>query len=184
VRLAGVLEPRGAQPHKLTGGEAAREDAAPTAATFRRRSPEERGSRPHVGSGRFLDRARDFRPTGPTGRPLCTAPGWMRLTSYELELILEDVATVVYGDFEWDSVKAEANLAKHGISFAEAATAIADPRAKFFDDPTAGESRLVALGMSTRARVLCVVHVERWERDRIISARRATPAEEREYAKV
>jgi uncharacterized DUF497 family protein len=108
----------------------------------------------------------------------------MSLTSYELELMIEAVATVVYGDFEWDSVKAEANLAKHGISFAEAATAIADPRAKFFDDPTAGELRSIALGMSTRARVLCVVHIERGKRDRIISARRATPTEEREYAKV
>jgi hypothetical protein len=91
---------------------------------------------------------------------------------------------MVYGDFEWDSVKAEANMAKHGISFAEAATALLDPRAKFYSDLTPGESRLVALGMSTNARILCVVHMERGERDRIISARRATPTEEREYAKI
>jgi uncharacterized DUF497 family protein len=94
------------------------------------------------------------------------------------------VCTVVYGDFEWDPAKAEANLAKHGVSFAEAATAIVDLRARFFDDPTPGESRLVALGMSIKARVLYVVHIERGARDRIISARRATPTEEREYAEI
>jgi uncharacterized DUF497 family protein len=94
------------------------------------------------------------------------------------------VATVIHGDFEWDSAKAEMNLAKHGVSFAEAATAITDPRARFFADPGPGESRLIALGMSTNARILCVVHIERGERDRIISARNATPTEEREYAKV
>ena len=35
--------------------------------------------------------------------------------------------TVVEGDFEWDSDKATSNLAKHGVSFAEAATVFADP---------------------------------------------------------
>jgi Ribonuclease toxin, BrnT, of type II toxin-antitoxin system len=39
------------------------------------------------------------------------------------------VATVIDGDFEWDEDKAEANLAKHGVSFAEAATVFADPAA-------------------------------------------------------
>ena len=42
--------------------------------------------------------------------------------------------TVVEGDFEWDSVKAESNLAKHGVSFPEAATVFADPMAVYLDD--------------------------------------------------
>ena len=42
--------------------------------------------------------------------------------------------TMVEGDFEWDSVKAAANLLKHGVSFAEAATVFADPLAVYLDD--------------------------------------------------
>ena len=42
-------------------------------------------------------------------------------------IITIDVPTVVEGDFEWDSAKADSNLAKHGVSFAEAATVFADP---------------------------------------------------------
>jgi uncharacterized DUF497 family protein len=89
-------------------------------------------------------------------------------------------ATVVSGDFEWNERKARANLAKHGISFEEAATVFADPRVLVIDDG-GSEGRLVAIGLSARFRVLCVVHVQRAERDRIISARRATTADEALY---
>lgn len=88
--------------------------------------------------------------------------------------------TVVEGDFEWDSVKAAANLAKHGVSFAEAATVFADPLAVYLDDGS-GIGRMVVVGMSLRERLLYVVHVERGERDRIISARPATAAERAVY---
>jgi uncharacterized DUF497 family protein len=90
-------------------------------------------------------------------------------------------ASVISGDFEWDPRKARANLAKHGISFEEAATVFADPRVVILDD---GGSRghLVAIGFSARLRLLWVVHVQKAERDRIISARRATAAEEALYA--
>jgi len=37
--------------------------------------------------------------------------------------------------FEWDSKKAEANKVKHGISFEEAITVLADPLARIFEDP-------------------------------------------------
>ena len=37
------------------------------------------------------------------------------------------MATVLYGDFEWDDRKAWSNLAKHGVSFEEASTVFADP---------------------------------------------------------
>ncbi len=88
--------------------------------------------------------------------------------------------TVVEGDFEWDGRKAAENLAKHGISFAEATTVFADPQAVFIDDGS-GMDRMVVIGTSLRERVLQVVHVERGERDRIISARRATRTERDVY---
>ncbi len=90
------------------------------------------------------------------------------------------MATVVEGDFEWDEVKAELNLDKHGVSFVEAATVFADPYAVYLDDGAMAE-RMVVIGASIRERVLYVVHVERGVRDRIISARPATRAEREVY---
>lgn len=90
------------------------------------------------------------------------------------------MATVVEGDFEWDSDKAASNLAKHGVSFPEAATVFADPFAVYIDNGS-GEDRMVVIGTSLRERVLFVVHVERGERDRLISARRATAGERDVY---
>lgn len=91
------------------------------------------------------------------------------------------MATIVYGDFEWDEAKAATNLAKHGISFEEAVTAVVDPNALFLADDAGAEQRLVAIGMSEQMRILFVVHIERGQRDRIISARVATRAEETLY---
>ena len=105
------------------------------------------------------------------------------LPGYVFKHILASVATIVYGDFEWDDAKAAANLAKHGISFEEAVTAVVDPNAVFLADDSGSEPRLVAVGRSRRTRVLFVVHVERGQRDRIISARVATRAEETLYDK-
>lgn len=90
------------------------------------------------------------------------------------------MARVIEGDFEWDSAKAESNLAKHGVSFPEAATVFADPLAVYLDDGS-GLGRMVVIGTSLRERVLFVVHVERGERDRIIGARAATSAERQVY---
>jgi len=88
--------------------------------------------------------------------------------------------TVVEGDFEWDSTKAESNLAKHGVSFSEAATVFADPMAIYLDDGS-GAGNMVVIGTSLRERLLYVVHVERGKRDRIISARPATATERTVY---
>ena len=88
--------------------------------------------------------------------------------------------TVVEGDFEWDSEKASSNLVKHGVSFPEAATVFADPLAVYLDDGS-GLGNMVVIGTSLQERVLCVVHVERGERDRIISGRSATPGEREVY---
>jgi len=90
------------------------------------------------------------------------------------------VATVIDGDFEWDDKKAESNLAKHGVSFPEAATVFAGPAAVYLDDGSSTD-RVVILGRSIRERLLYVVHVERGARDRIISARPATRAERDVY---
>mgnify|MGYP001558170351 CR=1 FL=1 len=88
--------------------------------------------------------------------------------------------TIVDGDFEWDAAKAASNIEKHGISFPEAATVFADPFAVFLDDGS-GHGPMLVIGTSLRERVLCVVHVQRGDRDRIISARRATTGERDVY---
>ena len=86
----------------------------------------------------------------------------------------------MFGDFEWDSSKAESNLEKHGVSFEEAATVFADPFAVFLDDGS-GEGPIAVIGLSTNGRPLFVVHIERGERDRIVSARQANRTEQAIY---
>lgn len=103
------------------------------------------------------------------------------LIDYGLWAILEyAMPTVVEGDFEWDSAKASSNIEKHGVSFPEAATVFADPMAVYLDDGS-GTGNMVVIGASLRERVLFVVHVERGERDRIISARVASADERAVY---
>lgn len=94
------------------------------------------------------------------------------------------VPTATFGDFEWDTAKADVNLAKHGVSFEEAASALLDPHALYLDASASDEQRFAAIGISNAARALYVIHVERkrGERDRIISARLATASEEALYA--
>jgi len=86
-------------------------------------------------------------------------------------------------EFEWDPVKAATNLEKHGVSFAEAATVFFDPLSLTVADPThsVGEERLIITGLSYHRRQLVVVHSDRGDRIRIISARLATPSERKNY---
>jgi uncharacterized DUF497 family protein len=91
------------------------------------------------------------------------------------------VATVVYGDFEWDVAKAAANEAKHGVTFVEATTVFDDVDFLINVDPR-DPARFIAVGFSSTTRVLVVVHAIPGERTRLISARRATVSEERLYA--
>jgi uncharacterized protein len=90
------------------------------------------------------------------------------------------MATIIAGDFEWDDEKEASNVAKHGVSFAEAATVFADPMAVYLDDGS-GTERMVVIGTSLQERVLFVVHVVRAQRDRIISARKAEAPERAVY---
>jgi uncharacterized protein len=88
--------------------------------------------------------------------------------------------------FEWDPDKAATNLAKHGVSFPEAATVFADPLSVTVPDPrhSHGEARFAIFGVSDRGRLLAVLYTERGdqgERLRLISAREATRRERASY---
>lgn len=87
--------------------------------------------------------------------------------------------------FEWNEDKNEQNKKKHGITFEEASTVFWDDEALLRDDPehSDDEDRFVILGFSSSAKLLVVCHCYR-EDDRvirIISARKATTAESRQY---
>lgn len=88
--------------------------------------------------------------------------------------------------FEWDAEKEALNRKKHGVSFEEAATAFGDPMS--LTVPDAGhsleEERFVLLGLSYRGRLLVVVHTERGDNLRVISARKATKSEGRQYGAI
>jgi len=86
-------------------------------------------------------------------------------------------------EFEWDDEKARKNIKKHGVSFEEAATIFNDPKIATISDPDHSETeeRFVSLGMSFIQRLLAVIHTERNERIRLISARKATTTERKNY---
>lgn len=85
--------------------------------------------------------------------------------------------------FEWDPAKALDNERKHGVSFDEAKTAFADASSLTIHDPEHSdpEERYVLLGMSAGGRLLVVVHVERGDNIRLISARTADRREAAKY---
>ncbi|MFI5454030.1 MAG: BrnT family toxin [Isosphaerales bacterium] len=88
-------------------------------------------------------------------------------------------------EFEWDPDKAVRNLAKHSVSFHEAATIFGDPLALTFSDPDHSdeEDRFLTFGLSSEGRMLVVSHTDREDCTRIISARRATRKEKKLYEK-
>jgi uncharacterized protein len=85
--------------------------------------------------------------------------------------------------FEWDEEKAKINIAKHGISFSEAATVFGDPLSIPLDDPdhSYDEKRFLLIGQSSIGSLLIVSYTEREERIRIISARDVTRSERKFY---
>jgi uncharacterized DUF497 family protein len=86
-------------------------------------------------------------------------------------------------DFEWDEGKAAKNRVKHGISFEEASTAFADPLSITIGDPlhSEEENRFVLIGKSEWFNTLVVVHLEKNDTIRIISARKANKKERKAY---
>jgi uncharacterized protein len=86
-------------------------------------------------------------------------------------------------NFEWDPRKAEINLQKHGVSFAEAGTVFGDDLAITVPDPdhSDDEERYITVGWSSNRKLLMVSHTERGDNIRIISARTLTPRERKAY---
>lgn len=84
-------------------------------------------------------------------------------------------------EFEWDPDKAQANRRKHGVDFADAVGAFGDPFALTQEDSHPTEERFVTLGRDFLDRLVLVSWIRRGENIRLISARKATPRECRQY---
>jgi uncharacterized protein len=87
----------------------------------------------------------------------------------------------VADDADWDPRKAAANLKRHRVDFADAATVLHDEQAITVRDDEGDEERYVTIGMDALGNVLVVVYTWRGERPRLISARKATPQEREQY---
>jgi uncharacterized DUF497 family protein len=83
--------------------------------------------------------------------------------------------------FEWDHNKATSNLKKHGIDFADAVTVFDDLNAVTINDPDHNEERFVTIAMDAYGRILVVVYTWRGNVVRLISARKATKYERKQY---
>ncbi len=89
--------------------------------------------------------------------------------------------------FEWDPIKEEINIHKHGITFEQASYVFADPYAlnKYDEEHSEEEDRWLLLGKSTNEVILVIVHTfkdqDGLELVRIISARKASKNESKEY---
>jgi uncharacterized DUF497 family protein len=85
--------------------------------------------------------------------------------------------------FEWDEKKADENLKKHGVGFDEAKTVFNDPFSITIYDPehSVDEYRYIDIGLSSKGRLIVVSYSERGKNIRIISNRKATRKETRDY---
>jgi len=85
--------------------------------------------------------------------------------------------------FEWDEEKALRNIDKHGVNFEEGVTIFHDPLSISIDDPdhSVNEERFIDIGVSESGRLLVVSYSERTGKIRIISCRKATKKERRQY---
>ena len=83
--------------------------------------------------------------------------------------------------FEWDKSKANENLCKRGMSFADTFGVFEDPNAVTIEDFHRGEQRYITIGMDAFGRILVVVYTWRGDNIRIISARKAVRYEVRQY---
>jgi len=85
--------------------------------------------------------------------------------------------------FEWDENKAKSNVVKHGITFSVAVTIFADPYLLFTEDSqhSQQEEREWAIGVAENGLLIVVVFTIREEKIRIISARKASKTERKQY---
>ncbi len=84
-------------------------------------------------------------------------------------------------DFQWSENKAEANIVNHKIDFVDAVGVFEDLNALTIDDPHPYEQRFLTIGLDFLSRVLVVSYTWRNDSIRIISARKATKKERRQY---
>jgi len=84
-------------------------------------------------------------------------------------------------NYQWDDAKAQSNYRKHGIEFADAVSALTDDYAITIEDDYLDEERFVTIGTDAFGRALVVVFTWRGESVRLISARKATHNERRQY---
>ncbi len=88
-------------------------------------------------------------------------------------------------NFVWDPIKSDLNLKKHKVSFEEAVTVFYDPLAQTANDPdhSGDEERFIIIGFSQKQNLLFIVHIykENKETIRIISARKATKKEQKDF---
>ena len=94
---------------------------------------------------------------------------------------MDDTFEIFQQEFEWDDNKNDINKKKHGISFETAAAVFGDDNRLEIPDEmhSIDEERYIVIGLVHK--VLFVVYTEREDATRIISARKATPAERRVY---
>ena len=82
----------------------------------------------------------------------------------------------------WDPLKAESNIRKHKVRFSDAESVLFDSAARTREDEDArDEQRFVTIGRDSLDRILVVAYTYRGEEIRMISARRATPRERKNY---
>ncbi|WP_009631198.1 BrnT family toxin [Synechocystis sp. PCC 7509] len=83
--------------------------------------------------------------------------------------------------YQWDNNKAETNRLKHGVDFADAVSVFADDAAITVMDDYPDEERFATMGIDTLGRILVVIYTWRSNDIRLISARKATRSERRQY---
>ncbi|MBG1243645.1 BrnT family toxin [Nostoc sp. NZL] len=83
--------------------------------------------------------------------------------------------------YQWDRDKAVANLRKHGVDFADAVTVFSEDLAITITDECFDEERFITIGIDAFSRVLVIVYTWRNDEIRLISARKATRYEQKQY---
>ncbi|MEA5511105.1 BrnT family toxin [Crocosphaera sp. UHCC 0190] len=83
--------------------------------------------------------------------------------------------------YQWNPDKANANLRKHGIDFADAVSVFSDDLAITIEDERFNEERFITIGVDFFGRILVIVHTWRGSDIRLISARKATRTERQQY---